>query len=99
MQSIQVVVRLWIDPSRVQEFESYERKAARIMARHGGAVLESVRTSETDAPAGDAPFEVHVLEFPSPEAFNAYRTDPELAALAAEREMAITRTEVLAGCA
>jgi RimJ/RimL family protein N-acetyltransferase/uncharacterized protein (DUF1330 family) len=97
VESLEVVVRLWIHPGRVAEFEAYEHKAAHIMQRYGGAVQKVVRASTVDVWPDGQPFEVHVLGFPSLEAFHSYRADPELAGLAAERSAAISRTEVSLG--
>ena len=97
MESLEVVVSLWIHPGRVAEFEAYEHNAARIMRRYGGVVREVVRVSNANPSSDGQPFEVHVLGFPSLAAFNSYRADSELAGLAAERSAAISRTEVLLG--
>ena len=97
MESLEVVVSLWIHPGRVVEFEAYEHKAARIMRRYGGVVRKVVRVSNANPSSDGQPFEVHVLGFPSLAAFNSYRADSELAGLAAERSAAISRTEVLLG--
>lgn len=97
MHQIEVLVSLWVDPERVPAFEAYERKAARIMARHGGVIERTIRCAP---PAGaTGPFEVHLLRFPDAAAFDRYRADPELARLSAEREHAIVRTEVVVGTA
>lgn len=97
MGSIEVVVNLWIHPGRLAEFEVYEHKAARIMQRHGGVIREVIRINNASPSSTGQPFEVHVLGFPSLEAFHSYRADSELAGIAAERSAAILRTEVLLG--
>lgn len=97
MGSLEVVVSLWIHPGRAAEFEAYEHKAVHIMQRYGGIVRKVVRASHTDPSPNGQPFEVHVLAFPSLDAFHAYRADPELAALATERNAAISRTEIVLG--
>ena len=97
MGSLEVVVSLWVHPDRVAEFEAYEHKAARVMQRYGGAIQKVVRVSHADPSLNGQPFEVHVLGFPSSEAFHAYRADSELVGLAGERSAVIARTEVLLG--
>lgn len=77
-------------------FEAYERKAARILKRYGGAVAHAVRLAPASEPSGQ-PFEVHVVRFPSQEMFEAYRSDSELKSLAPEREAVITKTEIRVG--
>ncbi|MBS1825677.1 MAG: DUF1330 domain-containing protein [Acidobacteria bacterium] len=74
-----------------ERFEAYERKAAQILARHGARIVRAIR--EQGAPGR----EVHVVHFPSPAALEAYRADPDTAALAAEREAAIALTELILG--
>jgi uncharacterized protein (DUF1330 family) len=95
--SLEVVVSLWIHPGRAAEFEVYEHKAARIMQRYGGVVQKVVRIGNAVPSSKEQPFEVHVLGFPSLDAFHSYRADPELAGLAAERSAAILRTDILLG--
>lgn len=97
MESLEVVVSLWIHPGQVAEFEIYEHKAARVMRRYGGVLQKVVRVSNAYPSFDGQPFEVHFLRFPSLEAFHAYRADSELAGLAAERNAAISRTEVWLG--
>ncbi len=93
MRALEVVVSLWIHPGRVAEFEVYEHKAARIMRRYGGVVQKVVRINDAGPASNGQPFEVHVLDFPSREAFHSYRADSELARLSAERNAAISRTK------
>lgn len=99
MKPLQVIASLWIHPGQCTAFEAYERKAVQIMRRHGGALCRSVRASDASGSSTDAPFEVHLLEFPSLEAFESCRSDPELLALNAERTKAISRTEIFLGTA
>jgi len=91
-----LVVRLFIHPGREAEFRRFETEAARIMARHGGRIERAIRpTGPPDQQP--LPHEIHVLSFPDATRLDAYRTDPELAALAELRQAAIARTEVIVG--
>jgi uncharacterized protein (DUF1330 family) len=90
-----VVASLWIREGRVAEFEAYERKASRIMKRYGGTIERAVRIEA--GTALDRPFEVHLVSFPSPAMFDAYRADTELITLSHEREAVITKSLVLVG--
>ena len=89
------VVSLWVRPGAVAEFEAYERKAARIMRRYGGSIEKAIRTGQEHSP--DIPFEIHLVSFPDEDQFAAYRADPELSSLAADRESAILKTVVVPG--
>jgi len=91
-----LVASLWVREGRVAEFEASERKAARIMRRHGGSIERAIRIDPGNAPS-DAPFEVHIVSFPDRARFDAYRADRELIGVAAERDAAIAKTVVLTG--
>jgi uncharacterized protein (DUF1330 family) len=94
-QPLLVIAALWVAPSHEEDFERFETSAVSIMARHGGSL--SRRLAISDGTGVDAPSELHVVTFPSREAYEAYRSDPELAALAALRSQAITRTVIWEG--
>jgi uncharacterized protein (DUF1330 family) len=94
-----VVAVLTVRRARTDELRRFETAAARIMARHGGAIE---RTVVLDDPPGGAPGqatfrELHLVRFPDEAAHRAYRADPELAALAALRAEAIEATEIWTG--
>jgi len=92
-----ILVRLWIHRGLETEFEAYERKVSRIMARYGGVVERAIRTSAASDDRSDAPFEVHVLRFPSQDLYDAYRDDAERRSLSDERAGIITNTDSLVG--
>lgn len=94
---IYVIVRLWIRAGVEAEFEAYERKVSRIMARYGGVIERAIRTSgASDDGSGDS-FEVHVLRFPSRALYDAYRDDAERRSLSDERARLIAKTDSLVG--
>jgi uncharacterized protein (DUF1330 family) len=89
------IVSLWLrDGVEASAFEAFERKAAAVMASHGGRIERAIRT---DGAGEGAPFEVHLISFPDAAAFESYRADPQTRALRAERELIIARTEVISG--
>jgi antibiotic biosynthesis monooxygenase (ABM) superfamily enzyme len=92
-----ILVRLWIHRGREAEFEAYERKVSRIMARYGGLIERAIRTSRTSDDGSDEPFEVHVLKFPSRDRYDAYRDDTERRSLSGERADIIIDTDILVG--
>jgi uncharacterized protein (DUF1330 family) len=92
---VKLVVSLWLETDDVAAFESFERAAARVMAKHGGRIDHVIRRA--DAERGGGPFEVHVVSFPDWTAFDAYRADPELKALLPQRERLVSRTEIWRG--
>ena len=96
-KAVVVVVRLFVRPGRETDFRRFETEAARIMARHGGRLERAIRPTATAPADAPLPDEIHVVSFPSAEALAAYRADAELAGLAALRESAIARTELVVG--
>jgi uncharacterized protein (DUF1330 family) len=91
-----ILARLWIRRGLETEFEAYETKMSRIMARYGGVIERAIRPS--GAPKGpDEPFEVHVIKFPSRELYDAYVDDAERRSLSGERAGIITNSDILVG--
>ena len=88
-----ILVRLWIHKGRETEFEAYENKVARIMARYGGVIERAIRPSG----ASEEPFEIHVIKFPSRDLYDAYLDDAERRSLSGERAAIITNSDVLVG--
>jgi uncharacterized protein (DUF1330 family) len=93
--SVNLVVSLWLKTDDVAAFESFERSAAQVMAKHGGRIDRVIRVAAAER--ADGPFEVHVVSFPSWTAFDAYRADPAFKALLPQRERLIARTEIRRG--
>jgi uncharacterized protein (DUF1330 family) len=92
-----LIVSLWLrDGAAVAELEGFERRVAKIQARHGGRIERAVRATSPQANAAE-PFEVHVVSFPDDAALAAYRADPDTRALAAERAAIIARTVIVEG--
>jgi hypothetical protein len=88
---VTLCVLLWAHPGRDDELVAYEDRVLPLVVEHGGRVRERARSDGTDG----APLEVHIIEFPSKAAFEAYLVDDRRAAMAAERDAAIARTQVL----
>lgn len=76
----------------LEQFRAYEAKAAGIMARYEGRIQRTVVVNEQPPMR-----EVHIVSFPDLDAFQRYRTDPDLAALAEVRAACIEHTELLLG--
>jgi uncharacterized protein (DUF1330 family) len=88
--SVTLCVMLWARPGRADALVAYEDAVLELVAVHGGRVRARVRTDGTD----EAPLEVHLIEFPSDDAFDAYMNDPQRQAMADARDRAIERTAV-----
>jgi uncharacterized protein (DUF1330 family) len=90
-----LIARLTVRRAAAEQFQRFEREAARILARHGAAIE---RTVALRAPPDDPQFvEVHLVRFPDDAALASYRDDPALAALAPLRDAAILATEIWVG--
>ena len=97
MSSLYILVRIWIRRGLETEFEAYESKVSRIMARYGGVIERAIRTSRASDDGSGEPFEVHVLKFPSRDLYDEYRDDAERRSLSGERDGIITNTDSLVG--
>jgi uncharacterized protein (DUF1330 family) len=90
-QPLTLCVLLWAHPGAEEALTAYEDQVLALIPDHGGRVIQRARSSG----AGGYPLEIHTLEFPSPQALDAYMTDGRREALAAERDRAIARTEII----
>jgi len=79
----------------IRKFRSFESKAAVVMARHGGAIERTVVVPLADRT--NLFKEVHIVTFPSTDAFSAYRQDRSLEEIAYLRNEAVVDTEVMIG--
>lgn len=89
MVAYQLLVRL-----RVRSFdamERFERQAIAIMKAFGGELISAMETQRDPLGGGE---EVHILQFPSKQAFLDYRADSRLLALRALREQGIESTTI-----
>jgi uncharacterized protein (DUF1330 family) len=86
-----IVATMTVRRERLDEFREYERAAARIIARHGGKLERAIQL------VGEPLRELHILGFTSATELEAYRTDPELAALRPLRDAAVISTEITQG--
>jgi uncharacterized protein (DUF1330 family) len=75
--------------TRLSEFET---KAVQFMRAHSGRIVKAFETKRNADNSGQ---EIHLLEFPSMDAFDAYRSDPVLLQYAALRNEAIESTSVI----
>jgi len=86
---INILVKM--DVKDFNAFDQFEKQASLIMGKYNGRIISAFETEHNSDGSGQ---EVHVLEFPSEEAFGEYRKDTALADLANLREQAISGTSV-----
>ena len=87
-------VLLWARPGMEAALSAYEDKVLRLVAEHGGRVLERGTVRPSSQHDGEPPAEVQFLEMPSEASLDAYMNDPRRLAMAAERDAAIARTDL-----
>ncbi len=66
----------------------YEAKVVPIIHEYGGKILSAFK------PLNTPPDEIHLIEFSSEEALTLYQQDSRVVELKAERERAITKTDL-----
>ena len=87
-------VLLWARPGMEAALSAYEDKVLRLVAEHGGRVLERATILPGSEHDSEPPTEVQFLEMPSEASLDAYVNDPRRLAMAAERNAAIARTDL-----
>ena len=87
-------VLLWARPGMDAALSAYEDKVLRLVAEHGGRVLERGTVLPGSQHEGEPPTEVQLIEMASEASLEAYMNDPRRLALAAERDAAIARTDL-----
>jgi uncharacterized protein (DUF1330 family) len=90
-EPLTLCVLLWAHPGAEEALTAYEDQVLALVPGHGGKVLWRARSNGTDG----QPLVTHFLEFPSPQALDAYISDSRRQARAAERDRAVARTEII----
>ena len=88
---VTICVLLWAREGQVDALIAYEDRVLQLVHDYGGQVIFRGRAREQ----GDGPTEVHILAYPSQEAFDAYMHDERRVAMSAQREEAIAQTDVV----
>jgi antibiotic biosynthesis monooxygenase (ABM) superfamily enzyme len=95
-QPVTLVVILTVRAAALEAFRAFERGAAAVIGRHGGAIERTVVIPPEGGVDGTLR-EVHIVTFPGQRTLDAYRSDDALRAIADLREQSVLRTEVLVG--
>ena len=100
-------VLLWAHPGAEAALATYEDRVLRLVPDHGGRVVLRARNSGVlrardsgvlrarNSGTGGQPAEIQLIEFPAAAALDAYMSDPRRTALAADRDRAVARTEII----
>lgn len=89
---LQVLVFLYHADASSEAFRNFEMKALSIVRSHGGKLVTAFVPQKGQHE--DVPDEIHLIEFPSQTAFEAYRNDAKTTALARERDSIISKTVI-----
>ena len=90
---IQLLAMLYHRPGERRAFRAFETKALALMRDHGGHLVSAFVPQLVDLV--ETPQEVHLLEFPSRTALDAWKADPRRQELAPERDRVVVRTLVM----
>jgi hypothetical protein len=100
-------VLLWAQPGAQAALTAYEDRVLGLVPGHGGRVVHRARNSGVHHARNGGvqpgqgggtdgqPAEIQFLDFPSQAALDAYMADPRRTALAADRDRAVARTEII----
>jgi uncharacterized protein (DUF1330 family) len=89
---IHILAMLHAGAEGIESLRDYERKVLPILEEHGGKLLSAFTPRGHDHP--ECPDEIHLIEFPSDEAFQSYRSDERVAKLSEMRGACISKTVV-----
>lgn len=89
---IHILAMLHAGSEGIEGLRDYETRVIPVMKMHGGRLLSAFRPKGHERE--ECPDEIHLIEFPSDEAFQSYRTDPRVARLAELRGVTISKTEI-----
>ena len=81
---------LWANDGLRDAMTAYEDSVLALLGEHGGLVLQRALGDGADG----SPHEVQLIHFANQEAVDSYLADPRRAALAAERDRVVARTDL-----
>ena len=92
-----LLVTMTVRRDAAESFHAFESAAARIMAKYGGVIERTVVIDNENDDKSETFKEIHIVTFPSADAFARYRGDAELAQAAPLRQTSVIHTEILIG--
>jgi hypothetical protein len=88
---VRFYVLLWSYPGMDQAPIAYEDSVLAWVSEHDGTVMQRARSDGADG----RPLEIQLFEWASQSAMDGFMADPRRTALAADRDRAIARTEIV----
>ncbi len=92
-QRITLVATITVRKDAKETFHAFENAAAGIMSAYSGAIERRIVIAIDESTFK----EVHIVTFPSMEAYSQYQNDPGLAQLRPLRQASVIATELLTG--
>ena len=89
--SLTLCCLLWAYPGQDSALIDYEDRVLALLSDHSATLLSRVRSDGRDG----HPLEVQLFDFPSQASLDSYLADQRRTALAADRDAAIARTELI----
>ncbi|HEY5231615.1 MAG TPA: hypothetical protein VIJ11_12095 [Galbitalea sp.] len=89
--SLTLCCLLWAYPEQDSALIDYEDRVLALLSDHSATLLSRVRSDGADG----HPLEVQLFDFPSQASLDSYLADHRRTALAADRDAAIARTELI----
>ena len=77
----------------IRALREYESKVIPILKEHGGELVSAFTPQNSNDP--ECPDEVHLITFPSEEAFQSYRADNRILSLSGLRDASLSKTQLL----
>ncbi|MGD0679527.1 MAG: DUF1330 domain-containing protein [Polyangiaceae bacterium] len=90
---------VYLHPGKEGVFEEFEAHALALISKHKGELLLRLRPSQECVLAGsiDRPYEIHLVRFPSEEAFDRFAADEERQRFLHLKEEAVRSTLLIHG--
>ena len=88
---LQIIALLYASENGLTGLREFEAKVIPILREHGGKLISA--STNLSRAAGE-PDEIHVIQFPSVTAFEAYKNDQRVVDLASFKKKMISKMEV-----
>jgi uncharacterized protein (DUF1330 family) len=88
---IQIIALLYASKNGIQGLREFESRVIPILREHEGNLLSA---SYNENKAEHEPDEIHVIQFPSSEHFEAYKSDTRVVALTALRDQMVSKVDM-----
>jgi uncharacterized protein (DUF1330 family) len=91
--AVELHVSLWAHVGQERALAEYENRVLLLLSDHDATLV--ARVGPVPGEAAELPTEIHIIRFANQAAFDAYMVDPSRAAMSAQRDAAIDRTQII----